>query len=486
MNKEQLLPLVRDKYTVFVVYAVSSALIVYFTTKVVFVDSANFNLLFCGGIILIIACLIRNELVLYALIILVPYHGIFSGNMFGVKGVDPANIMYIASLLFMFMILIKNPEKRYLNKGIAVLIVLFISIEFIAWVRYFYVNEYNEASMKNWVMYFIKQAQIISLYFIFAICIQNRKTAKNLVYFTLGFILIVNICQITNFIGALLAHKFFGMTHTHTTLQERHIEELGYLRVINPFMGVSLKEHSYLLIQIIPLPIMIYYTSLKNKITKLFALIITASSFVCILLAQTRTVYLGLFVGVLYLAIFVERRLRKHLLVGLMSIIVLASLGLIYYGRFSAPQAYESLDVFSGGRLYIWKCVFQLLADNPLVALIGGGKAFFEREGVSYLKLVGYSKDIHNAYLAELVNKGVIGLLIFVYFIYYTIKNQTMFQKSNDDTFYQIVSVSIVFNVVAAIAMCLFGGITFPGTEPIYSYTWLFLGITSMAGCNRQ
>jgi len=316
--------------------------------------------------------------------------------------------------------------------------------------------------------------------------ISSKNTARNLIYFVVGFALVANMIHIGNFMIGLLSHKFLGETHTHTTLLAKRAEEMSLLRNNNPILGITLKDHASLVLQIIPFSIMLYYTSLNNKITKLFALIVTTSSIVCILLSQHRTAYVGLLVGILYLALFVEKRLRKYLVAGFVISIVIVSIGTVYFGRFSDPQMYESVNTFSGGRVYVWGRVIQFLVDNPLVFLIGGGKACFINEGSSYLTLIGYPLDPHSAYLGELISKGIIGLLIFIYFLYYTLKSQIMFMKSNSDTFFHMVSVSIVFNLIAACVVHIFGGIGFPGTDHVHAYIWLFLGVTSMASRNRN
>ena len=486
MNKESLPLQIMNKYVVSAICAASFAIFVYFLTKVVFLKDEDFVLLMISGVFLIIGCLVKNEFPLYALLILAPYPGILCSNVLGVRGLDAFNIAYLVSFFYMFMVLIKNPEKRYLNQGLVFLIVLFLSVEFISWVRYFYINEYNEASLKNWTIYFLRQVQIVSLYFVFAICIQRKNTARNLIYFVVGFALVANMIHIGNFMIGLLSHKFLGETHTHITLLAKRAEEMSLLRNNNPILGITLKDHASLVLQIIPFSIMLYYTSLNNKITKLFALIVTTSSIVCILLSQHRTAYVGLLVGILYLALFVEKRLRKYLVAGFVISIVIVSIGTVYFGRFSDPQMYESVNTFSGGRVYVWGRVIQFLVDNPLVFLIGGGKACFINEGSSYLTLIGYPLDPHSAYLGELISKGIIGLLIFIYFLYYTLKSQIMFMKSNSDTFFHMVSVSIVFNLIAACVVHIFGGIGFPGTDHVHAYIWLFLGVTSMASRNRN
>jgi len=88
-------------------------------------------------------------------------------------------------------------------------------------------------------------------------------------------------------------------------------------------------------------------------------------------------------------------------------------------------EATEEGDL--GSRGLIWRHAWEVYEKSPL---IGFGNTGFERE----MTLVhGHFKDTHNLFLYVMVTTGIIGLVIFLYFLYFHLKSAIRFYKSEGD-----------------------------------------------------
>jgi len=435
-----------------------------------------------GGLTLSILGLINARYILYSLVVLIPYRTIFMGNMWGIKGASSVNLIYLVALICMVKYIIKKPKEKFFDDKISFFLIIYIFLEFIAYFKYFYVNHYALATFTNWLVNFIKPVQLFSLYFIFASCIQDKKEARNIVFFMLFVTLVMNILQLMHFHEAVATHKFIGLTSPDHSEASRRLEEMHYIRAGNPLFGMTLKSQAFLLLQIVPLFILLCFNPIKNLFFKMFCAFGALTSLLCIALSQVRTVYVGLLTGLVYLAVFVNRRFRKYLVLGLIAIVILALFGFLKVGRFADKGMYKSLADFSGARVPMWGAAVNLLISRPAVILFGGGKAYFEYEH-EYSPLLPHDSDVHSGYLNQLITSGILGLVVFIVIIINVIRSQNNFLLKNKDPFFSAVSYSILFYIFASVAMNIFGH-AFPVNDCVDSYTWIILGIISRLNQN--
>ena len=78
------------------------------------------------------------------------------------------------------------------------------------------------------------------------------------------------------------------------------------------------------------------------------------------------------------------------------------------------------------GRKAIWEAAFKLWDENPL---IGNGLIVGERRIVEYIGLAVISA--HNSFISVLVNTGIMGVVIFINFIFKWFLKVYRFQSTN-------------------------------------------------------
>lgn len=180
----------------------------------------------------------------------------------------------------------------------------------------------------------------------------------------------------------------------------------------------------------------IFLIKLKSRNKFLLLVPIILSLYVLIKIKVLAGV-VGLLIGSLICFPFViikERKFRKIYFIALVLILLLFLL-LLYKCNFKNMEILSEIhyilngdmeDDFGTGRIFIWKNVFKLIKEKPL---LGGGPdtllsrmnvCFNRYDNINGLYLKGMINSAHNCYLDIFVNQGVIAFIIYIVFIVYT------------------------------------------------------------------
>jgi O-antigen ligase len=164
-----------------------------------------------------------------------------------------------------------------------------------------------------------------------------------------------------------------------------------------------------------------------GNVKKLISIVGVGPVIIFMLLTGSRTAFL-LFLFGLILFLFLTSRInifKKIVLFLFMSLFVL-SIGLVFWEKLDVLHRLAATveDGDSANRDLIWAGLLYLFEDS---FLLGVGKT-------GYLRIIG-DLSPHNAFLEVFVYTGLIGLVIFVYYVFVLFKRAIIHYKSSHDFF---------------------------------------------------
>lgn len=172
--------------------------------------------------------------------------------------------------------------------------------------------------------------------------------------------------------------------------------------------------------------------SLREK--KLFLNILSVVFLVALFLTGSRGAYLSLIVALPFIFIgFSKNEVKKNLFKTVL--FFSGSLALTWLIMYIAPIVQESLGLdvslldsllrsgslenSSTGRFEFWKAAIRVFAERPLTGF--GLGTFFQSYFIGYGGNQWYSRFAHNHYLQILAELGIVGLILFMAFIFSTL-----------------------------------------------------------------
>jgi len=190
------------------------------------------------------------------------------------------------------------------------------------------------------------------------------------------------------------------------------------------------------------------YAFERNAWVKLGLAIVIISSVYCLLFSFSRGGYLGFLAGLLFLGASKDRRLL--LAVGAVLIAWEALLPASVQERIT--MTYDSsgeFDTSAQERLSLWDDAVDLFHDDPI---LGTGFNTYE-----YMHRVGPYTDTHNYYLKVLVETGVLGLLLFLWFLKTGFTTGYTLFRSADEEFLTALGLGLATMIVCAVVVNFFG-----------------------------
>ena len=198
---------------------------------------------------------------------------------------------------------------------------------------------------------------------------------------------------------------------------------------------------------------------------------------------------LGLLAGIIIGIPFIFRFRKKHVIIYISAIIILAILGMIFIYNYSFDSGFlfeirEILhgrisDTFGSGRIRIWKNVLSEIPDSPI---FGKGPdtmqlekfPSFERYYPALGKVMKTGIDVaHNELLNVLYHQGIIGLISYLGFIFFVLRD---WWKNRNDTVVLSLGISLICYLVQSMftfSMCL-----------VAPYFWIAAG--RVVGISRE
>lgn len=310
--------------------------------------------------------------------------------------INDKNILFIFLLLSVVKLIFKN-SKQKLNLFTILLIVFFISNEFIS--DFFNVSIGRFIYIISILLYFI----IFIIYFDFS-NFDSLMIIKVFIYtllLAIGFIIYLSNGDLTSSLNQDLR---FG----------EKARELG------GSMGIPI--YCLMLIS----SFLLLLTKYKvNIIKRTIIYILIPIILILGLLTLSRVYILGL--SIFVICIIVSLLQSKNLTNNLIIIAILAIIGVVYINlnidffiSLISKIINRGSEDISTGRFAIYDSIFNYLSNNKTALLFGRGIINYVQIGVRNRYLFGMMA--HNLYLDGLMSWGIFGLSSFIYFIYLFIK----------------------------------------------------------------
>ncbi|MGI6341503.1 MAG: O-antigen ligase family protein [Bacteroidales bacterium] len=189
---------------------------------------------------------------------------------------------------------------------------------------------------------------------------------------------------------------------------------------------------------------LINYT-LNNKYKKIYKpyYLILLIPIVSLLIATaSRVAFISFFLGiVLFVALKKTKKIYAKLLIMFVGV-VLIILGFNYLQQTDATillRLDKSVNEGNlGGRDEIWSTFMPVIIDNPIfgVGITGTTKAS--------TSLFGAYKSPHNVFIEVLLYSGIVGLIIFLIFLFYFYKNAYLYYKYNNILYPLLLSIPVM------------------------------------------
>ncbi|MEK7790000.1 MAG: O-antigen ligase family protein [Deltaproteobacteria bacterium] len=247
---------------------------------------------------------------------------------------------------------------------------------------------------------------------------------------------------------------------------------------------------------IIILPLVIYLLIVsESKIIKwlIASSLILIFSHVYLINLSSKCFFLGLAFNIYLMAlIFIRQRkpvyFRKILIISLGIFFMSAGFGVYHTARHLSP---ERLDSTMQQRWIIWKNTLRMIADHPLLGTGHGtfplvylkyespaDRELFPKDGPHGRGWPLFTRQTHSDLLQMAQETGLIGITLFLLFLFSTLKSLIHGCKTEEDPNRRKLCVALIFAISNFFITALF---YFPFQEPMSSLLFSFLVSLSMA-----
>jgi O-antigen ligase len=207
----------------------------------------------------------------------------------------------------------------------------------------------------------------------------------------------------------------------------------------------------------------------RRRLLRLGYYALFAFSALCLMYSLSRGGYAALLVGCLFVCVLKQRKLLV-----LMAVFLLTWTTIVPHAvteRVTMTEQSGGLDHSSELRLTLWEDAMQMVDAN---ALAGTGFNTY-----AYMHRVLAYEDTHNFFLKVLVETGVLGLLLFLWFVVTTFRAGYRLFRRSKDPFFASLGLGLAGWVVAAMVANSFGDRwTY---LQVGGYMWVIAGLVARA-----
>ncbi len=245
------------------------------------------------------------------------------------------------------------------------------------------------------------------------------------------------------------------------------------------------------------LPLQWSSTACSAGVAELARLCSTFVILFCLLLTQTRASWLGLFVSLIFIFVMLLRsrgaihhaRKRKMAILTIIPLIIfLLAFSFCNIGRKSRKKIASAFNLHTGStalRLTVWKDTLRMVKENPV---LGVGLGNYNIHYPLYQSKALLSKEIridhtHNDYLQLAAETGIVGLFLFLWFLFSIGKSCVhLLKKEKEENTYLII-LGITGGLIAVLVNAFFA---FPLQNPsVLLNFWLFIGLIGILSRGR-
>ena len=328
-----------------------------------------------------------------------------------------ANVAWIgAGAIWIAAAAVKKQVPRWTTTGLERPLGLFALWSLIA-------SNWSAGAGEIWHNY--KSETLILVFFVMTQVFDEENNRRFLRAFLIGSL--VNAAW-----GCLQA--FLGLSWDPTTYQRSFPPFLSFLGT-SPFMvfrylslrdgrAVGLRSHPLTYAECLLIPFFLYLTSaLESEPGRLRwrPLAAAALSGLAILFSQSRGVWVGLAMGLLFLALFRQNR-RTWIAAGGIILLAVAAIWIAPEARLRLVSIYQTTsgqdESSKDVRYELWAASWEMFKTNPFLGVGTGNVRIYRPQGESSGTGPKTWTESHNIFLQEAAEKGVVGLALFIWLLW--------------------------------------------------------------------
>ena len=228
------------------------------------------------------------------------------------------------------------------------------------------------------------------------------------------------------------------------------------------------------------IPFLVLYVIKGNKIEKILSFCFLPFILNGIILINSRGAFVGLGMGMLLLIILAKGMKTKY------QLIFGSLIGIAMFLYLADPRFWERMNTLSdpsihgaGLRMIYWKAGIKMFLEWPFGS---GGRSFIALSPY-YLSPeclasgVGV-RAVHNTFMQALVEYGIVGILLFVAFLFFTIKSLNKIRKGDyPEDRYNLEATALMTALLSFLTAAIF-------VNRLYSETLYWLCAYAMVLCN--
>ncbi len=208
-----------------------------------------------------------------------------------------------------------------------------------------------------------------------------------------------------------------------------------------------------------------YFTKNKNRFNEMIRFLICAVSFYVIWECKSRGAFLAWLFFIISVYVLPAKWFRNKRTITVMAFVI-AVIGVLFTYLY-VTRISMTIGTFMGKstatRMRLWSYFWNIISENPLNMIFGYGTHSELREVFGY--------GLHNIYIGIWYDVGLIGLLIFVFFIIMTLREAFNEQGEVSDT--------QIYAIIGFLSFMIsdFFAITFTG--PLVIWNYMLLGMVN-------
>lgn len=206
---------------------------------------------------------------------------------------------------------------------------------------------------------------------------------------------------------------------------------------------------------VIPIPLSFIIQSATNRKIRFFLAALSILLMACLLFTQARGAWLGFVAGLFFVCLFGGKKMffRAFFIIAVFLIILVLFSPPVVKDQVRSFMSMSS-DVSANDRMIIWKTGWRMFTDRMY---LGHGLGTFMNVFGSY-KPKSYSEIVyaHNCYLQLAAEMGIIGLFIFLWFVFALLKGAILKFMKYEDRFLRAALIGFAGGILAYLVHSLF------------------------------
>jgi len=298
--------------------------------------------------------------------------------------------------------------------------------------------------------------QILILFGMFFITLSYSEKLRNINY----IVAILLICAVSESILAILQHYSpnFYIAPTNTPRDPYVLLPREYLGYILPFISMRVREArgtfgqlnglGNFLTLFSPVAFAIAFIRGNNRKKKYLFWFVSITIFLGLYFTYSRGSLSGVIVGLFLMILLLNRKNgNKEFKIALILFLLPLSLIVIYSLSGFFSEYYVSTQNWTT-RLIFWNETWSHIVESPSTFLFGT-HYFAALDDKFFQQFVGWTPFGHNSYLAIWESRGIIGLILVVLLIVFSIRNFYSSYKKTHNLYIKHISIGLIAGLVA-------------------------------------